>query len=199
MKRTSLRALREMVSATTGKPLPTVKALRESGDGIIASVPVGGDGLLTVYKSGFYIYKTDIGSTVYAVDRCADYAYEDGTLLDLDEEDWPLRLALEGEDRLERNSDAREHGRHYSYSDDAVERNDLRDQRDFVAELTDEEHLSDILSCLPQRQRDLLHMHFFQGLTHQQVAQRLGVSRQAVTKQLGAAIERLRKKRKTFF
>ena len=192
----TFQALRKLVGSTTGMKLPTAKSLRESGVEIVASASVGEAGKLTVYRNGFFIYRTDSGSTVHAVDRCTEYIYEGDDALNaslLDDEVWMVRLALEGEDRLERNNNAREENNHFSYSDDSVERDDLRDPRDFATSWENHEATKWALECLTSKQRKVVELHFLTGLTYEQIGRRLNISKQAVAKHLNAAITRLAK------
>jgi len=207
MKRITFNALRGLVSTTTGKAsgkatdkatskaLPTARMLRESGVPIIAQATLK-DATLTVYENGFCAYSTPIGTTVYAVDRCGDYTYDGGDHLPEEmfgEEDWMVRLLLEGEDRLEHNNDVRESGNHFSYSADTTERDDLRDPYDFVEDLVNRDLVERMLAHLTEKQRRVVRMCLLCGMTHQQAADCLGISKQAVTKQIGAAIERFQK------
>lgn len=196
MEKFTFKALRGMVDATKGKVLPTARALRESGASVIASTEVA-DSSLTVYESGFYTYATPAGTTVYAVDRCDDYAYEGGDVVPdelFDDEDWAVRLLLFGEDRLEHNNDVRERGNHFSYSADTTERGDLRDPHDFVADLENRDLVERMMACLTEKQRRVVRMQFAEGLTHQQIADCLGIARQVATRRIESAIKKLTKK-----
>lgn len=197
-QRITLRALREMVGATIGKPLPTAKALRESEESIIASIPVGRDGLLTVYKNGFYIYKTDVGSTVYAVDRCANYAYDGGDVLALDDENWALHLVIKGEDRLEHNNDVRE-GEHFPYGDNIVDRHTLPGQGDFVDAVLERDQIERLLGCLTDKQRLVVQMYFFEGMKQEAIACRLKITQRAVSYALNASVKRIKKLYPSYF
>lgn len=192
----TFQALCKLVGSTTGMKLPTAKSLRESGVEIVASASVGEAGQLTVYRNGFYIYRTESGSTVHAVDRCMEYIYEGDDALDaslLDDEVWMVRLALEGEDRLERNNNAREGNNHFSYSDDAVERNDLRDPRDFSTEYEERELLMKLMGCLTTKQQMVMQMFFVAGMTLQQIADSLGIRKQSVADQVRAIEKKIKK------
>lgn len=53
------------------------------------------------------------------------------------------------------------------------------------------EHLARGLQALPEEYRLPLVLHYFQGLSHQEIAEALGMSRSAVTKQIHKALHRL--------
>ena len=195
MKRITFRDLKAMVGSTRGLAIPTPKTLRESGHAALEAT-VGTDTRLRVYSSGFYTYETPAGTTVYAVDRCAGYEYDDGDCLAsqwFDEEDWVVRLALSAEDRLERNQRRREEEGHFSYSRDTVERDDLRDPQDFTAVLECCEQVERMLATLTEKQRQVVQLRFVQQLPQIEVARRLGISQPMVAKHLAAAIAKLKK------
>ena len=149
-----------------------------------------------MYENGFYTYHTPSGTTVYAVDRCGDYSYDGGDSLAEGQiacEDWTVRLVLAGEDRLEHNNDAREQGSHFSYSQDATERGDLRDAHDFVEALESRDMVERMLGCLTEKQRQIVHLHFFEGLTQRQIATTMGIRQQSVANQIDAVEKKLKK------
>lgn len=194
MEKTTYKALRNLVGATRDKVLPTARVLRDSGTPVIARAEVT-DGSLTVYENGFYAYSTSSGTTVYAVDRCAEYAYEGGGVLPeevFDDVGWAVRLMLAGEDRLEHNNNAREQGNHFSYSADTTERGDLRDPHDFVADIENRDLVERMVACLTEKQQRTVRMYFGEGMRQEDMAVHLGTSRQAVTKLIDSAKKKIR-------
>lgn len=192
----TLRALRELVGSTKGIKLPTAKALRESGVEVVANASVGADGRLTVYRNGFYIYQTNIGATVHAVDRCMDYVYDDGDDLDaaqFDDKAWELRLALEGEDRLERNNNAREENKRLLDGGATVEPDKLPDPHDFFGEFENKEMLSQMLNNLTDKQKKAVELYFIESLTQAEVAEHLGIGQRAVSYALDASVKKIKK------
>ncbi|MDL2317950.1 sigma-70 family RNA polymerase sigma factor [Eubacteriales bacterium OttesenSCG-928-A19] len=202
MNTLTLQGLRRLVGSTRGKRLPTARALRENGDEIVASMIFGTDVQLIVYRNGFYIYETETGTTVYAVDRCEGYTYDGGETVDtamFEDANWALCLVLAGEDRLEHNNNIREQGNHFSYSADTTERGDLRDPHDFVADIESREAVEDMLGCLTEKQRKVAQMHFQEGMTQQETAMRLNMSQPMIIKHIRAIRRRLKKTFSTFF
>lgn len=194
MKYISLRELCGLVERTIGKKLPTARTLRESGAAVVASAKVGADGELTVYQSGFYTYRAAGCTTVYAVDRCAGYAYDGDEALDaafFEDKEWTLRLMLAGEDRLEHNHNVREESSHFSFSGDVMEGRDLQDPYDFTADLESRDAVEQLLAVLTERQRQVVEMYFVDGLAQQQIADCLGIRKQVVCRHLQSAIERM--------
>lgn len=194
MKRITFRDLKALVGSTRGLALPTAKALRESAEMALEEA-VGSDAWLRVYRSGFYTYETPVGTTVYAVDRCAGYEYENGDCLDsqwFEEEDWVVRLALSAEDRLERNQRRKEEEGRFSYSGDAAEGKDLRDPQDFTVALDSREQVERMLAILTEKQRQAVQMYFFQGLSQREIAGVMGMQKQVVSRHIQAAMEKLK-------
>lgn len=195
MKNPSLRELRAQISTTNGKPLPTAKALRESGSMVVASASIGRDGELCVYQNGFFLYKAAGRVTVGAVDRCDGYVYDGGDELDatlFEDAEWTVRLMLEGEGRLEHNNEKR-HGNTFSYSGDTVEGSDLRDSFDLAALVADRDLLERALCCLTEKQRQAVELRFVNGLTQQEIGVRLGCSQRAIAYLLEAAMRKMKK------
>ena len=58
--------------------------------------------------------------------------------------------------------------------------------------------LSELLDCLTERQREVIMAYFFDGLTQQQIADKLGIGRRTVTTTIERSLEKLRKKIKNF-
>lgn len=190
----TLRELRGKITSTGNQLLPTAKALRESDSPVVA-VMISCDVELTVYRNGFFLYKASGRVTVGAVDRCGGYVYDGGDALDasaFDDSDWTVRLTLEGEQRLEHNNDKR-NSNTYSYSNDAVELGDLRDSFDLEAMAMERDLLERALGCLTDKQRQVVELRCFEGLTQTEVAQRLSISHQAVGYLEKAALAKVRK------
>lgn len=197
----TLRDLRAHILPTQGLPLPSAKALRESDCMVIATAMVGQDGELAVYQNGFFLYHASGRTTVGAVDRCGGYAYDGGDRLEeasFEDVEWTVRLVLEGEERLEHNNDKR-HGNTYSYSGDAVERGDLRDSFDLAVMVANRDLLERALGCLTEKQREIVELRFVEGMTQQEIGERLKLSQQAVAKHLRLATDKLKRSVDFFF
>ncbi len=109
-----------------------------------------------------------------------------------EDERWTVRLALEGEKRLKRNNDKRT-GRVFSYSGDVMEGADLRDPFDLEHQIAEKDALERLLSCLTEKQRQVVLLSYVHGLTQEEIASRLGIGRRAVGNSLEAALKRMRK------
>lgn len=58
--------------------------------------------------------------------------------------------------------------------------------------------LSELLGCLTERQCEVVTAYFFDGLTQQQIADKLGIAKQSVNENLKAAIKKMKKISKNF-
>lgn len=63
-----------------------------------------------------------------------------------------------------------------------------------ISQLEVEEEIEQALRALCPRQREILRLQFFEGLTHAQTAQRLGVTERVVKRALAKSYQRLRRK-----
>ena len=191
MRNLSLRELRMQLTSTKGQPLPSAKALRECGDMVVASARFGRDSELCVYRNGFFLYKALGRTTVGAVDRCDGMV--SGHALDaslLEDEDWTIRLMLEGEERLEHNNDKR-HGSTFSYSCDCVEREDMRDSFDLEEMVTQQDLLARALACLTDKQRQAVELVYFQGMSQTQAQETLHIARGILLARLDGARKKI--------
>ena len=199
-----------LVSSTEGMKLPTVKALRESGTQVLALVKTK-DGALTVFRNGFFMYETKSGhATVYAVDRCARIVLspmnnDEASVLDetnFGDCPWPKVLEFAASERIANNIN-RDARRQEVLSLDIFDEDydtRLTVQPEMEIHLEEEdvsmeesERLRAALAQLTKRQREVIRFYYFDGLTQEEIASQLGVSRPYITKTLNRAIEILRK------
>ena len=161
--------------------MPTAKQLRES-DAIILDKIESDTYCLTVYTNGYFMYRSGRRSTVRSVHNCqTPMVYHDANgnreSIGIDvfgELPYPIRLMFEGETLLEWNRLSKE-TRQSPYCDEIL----YTDQDDFTDMLLDKFTLEDVrlaMSKLPSRRRQILEMHFFQGLSRQEIAASLGIS-----------------------
>ena len=112
-----------------------------------------------------------------------------------EKEPWYVRLALEGEDRLEHNQRAKEQERTASYSAISEEWQVMGNlEGNPLKHLVERENLEEILQCLTERQKTAVSLCFFQQKTQREAAKELGITCPAVSAILSQAARRLRKK-----
>ena len=205
----TFRQFKALLPGTDGQKLPTVRALRESDIRVLAIVETE-DGVLTVFCNGFFMYETTSGhATVYAIDRCASIVLSPvtaGTLNALDEstlDDCPWTKVLEfaANERIVSNAN-RDVERQEVLSLDAIDEDwDARRtvQPEFETRLEEEEALMEeseklraALAKLTNRQREIVRLYYFEGMTQENIASRLKISQQATSKALKQSYQKIK-------
>ena len=205
----TFRQLREMVGNGAGHKTPTARQLRESGEEPVAVREIGPDGSLSVYPGGYAVYSNGSGTTVVSIGECGEYTYrfhggEDGlpteSRLLLDGDDWSIAVALKGEEQIEANLMNRKGDRKGSrqYEDDWEHIRVEEEIPDVLDAIVQRDMLSELLDCLTERQREVITAYFFDGLTQQQIADKLGIAKQSINENLKAAIKKMKKISKNF-
>lgn len=136
--------------------------------------------------------------------RSIIYECQDGTKQKIDlkefaDQPFYIRLALEGEKRLDMNSVARVSGRVYSYDTGEWESADLADRFDFTEAHAKRDSRTTILNALKigynnlsQREKTILKKYFIENMTQQEIAKELGCSKQAIGKAYRIALKKLK-------
>lgn len=200
----TFRQLREMVGNGAGHKTPTARQLRESGEEPVAVREIGPDGSLSVYPGGYAVYSNGSGTTVVSIGECGEYTYrfhggEDGlpteSRLLLDGDDWSIAVALKGEEQIEANlmnrKGDRKGGR--QYEDDWEHIRVEEEIPDVLDAIVQRDMLSELLDCLTERQRKVVTAYFFDGLTQQQIADKLGITQQVTDRTLKTALKKMKK------
>jgi RNA polymerase sigma-B factor len=61
-----------------------------------------------------------------------------------------------------------------------------------IDHITDREAVRCLIAGLPEREREVLHMRFFESMTQSQIAERIGVSQMQVSRILASTLTSLR-------
>lgn len=165
---------------------------------------IGPDGSLSVYPGGYAVYSNGSGTTVVSIGECGEYTYqfhdgEDGLPIEsrllLDGDDWSVAVALKGEEQIEANLMNRKGDRKGSrqYEEDWEHIRVEGEVPEVLDAIIQRDMLSELLGCLTERQREVIMAYFFDGLTQQQIADKLGVSQQAVDNTMRQALKKLKK------
>lgn len=173
----------------------------------------GGDFKITVYKNGLYVYAEDKRTTVFAVDRCASYVDPvdlSGKLIPYDkikDLDWYIPLMMFGMSRMEinRNRQHQEHeafslrndGSDYSVFDGSLDDKfqEEEEKREYEAKMSArKENLDSVMGNLTKVQRTCINESYYAKKTRTQIGKELGVSQQAVSKNIDAGLKKARKK-----
>lgn len=177
---------------------PTAKYLKTHGT-ILMSKRIATNATISVYQNGYALYEIAGLATVFPVCACQDYSYEmeENEISEqwFEKEAWYLRLILEGEDRINRNLEARQQRKSISYSAVSEEWGVLSSLETTVLETTiRKETMRELLGLLTDRQKEVIVQYFWEQKSQSEIAEKLGVSHAAVSKILTRAINRLRKK-----
>lgn len=191
----SLQELKQIVKAPCqGQKTPTAKDLRKYGIAVIRE-KLNRDTELTVYHNGYVLYEVSGSATVFPLHLCKGYMYEVCGIDErvFDKESWYLRLMLEGEDRIERNQQAKEHNKVVSYSAESEEWGIL-EAEDYVLErIIKKELMEELLSLLTESQRMVVRQYYLYQKTQNQISGELGITVSAVSRILSRAIQRIRR------
>lgn len=206
-RRLTLRELLECVPDMTGVKLPTAKMLRENCE--VFQIRENGLCQLVVYENGFFTYTDGNGITVQRVSQCrqsVEYKYADGCMVEIEQdvfmgEPYEIRLILEGERRLDRNTRLKNVGRLFSYDNMDMESVDLCDQTDFVNEWLEKEEYEERLNRLhrgirnlTEKQRQILCLYYVGDKTQQEIADQFGCKKQTISEIILRARNRIKKK-----
>lgn len=202
----TLRELKAKIDAVTEKKLPKYAQLMAQNPVTVAQTRVNG-AILTAYQNGYAVYEMDGAHTVMAVDRCGDYRYDfnDGTYQVVptevfEEAEWSLRLIMEGERRMEHTrSVINSNNEEFMLSNDGSDWCEVA-MVDFMeaenAEMLADEELRKLYAAmgkLTERQREVIELYYFKGMTQQEIAEELGISKPGVHYALQGALKKLKK------
>lgn len=177
---------------------PTAKYLKTHGT-ILVSKSIAKNVKISVYQNGYALYEIAGLATVFPVWDCQNYHYEmeENEISEqwFEKEAWYLRLILEGEDRINRNLEARQQRKNISYSAVSEEWGVLSYLETTVLETTiRKETLQELLGLLTDRQKEVILQYFWEQKSQSEIAEKLSISHAAVSKILTRAINRLRRK-----
>ena len=187
-----------------GKP-PTARCLLENGKCVV-SMENGREIQLLVYQEGYALYRIGKYTTVFPVHSCGDYCYEnDGQQICVDasffgQQEWYVRLLLEGEDRLAKNRETCHKGKVVSYHAVSEEWFFLSSPAlPPLEQLIEKEQILELMGLLTERQRDIVILYFYYGETQWEIAKELGITQPTVSQTLMAALRRMRDSQKEGF
>ena len=196
----TLQELKQVVSnREERRKVPSAKYLREN-DVAVAKQRLMDCAEIIAYQTGYVLYCVGDYATVFPIFTCRDYVYEAERKIAVveenffDDQPWYVRLILEGEDRLWRNRETREHNNCISYSCISEEWCELVDKRQNVLEkLIIEEAIGEFMDLLTDRQRQVIHQIYFQQRTQREVSRVFGITEPAVSKCISQAKQKMRR------
>ena len=182
--------------------VPRAKALREAGIPILIQEEITEDTRVTVFAYGYVEYRQASHRTIFSLSDCRG-DYTDSSDVSVDgripsgsflREKWYFRLILEGEQKISHNTQAAEKKRQISYDVDYAEEGIMMDPAiQTIDKLCNEEAMVEYLSCLTDRQKDIVYRHFVLEQTKTEISKELAISQAAVTDAIKHALARIRK------
>ena len=195
----TLQELKQVVGNRKEKrKVPSARYLRENDVAVVKHRLIDGAEIIA-YQTGYVFYCAGDYGTVFPLFTCRDYVYEAERKIAVveenffDDEPWYVRLILEGEDRLWRNRETREHNNCISYSCISEEWCELADKRQCRLErMMAEETVRELMNLLTERQRQMIQRIYFQQQTQKEVSHELGITVPAVSKCISQAMQKMR-------
>ncbi len=197
----TLRELKKLVTGTKSYDYyMTPKRLMELKLHPVVSIEQKDGTVIMVFPNGYVLYVEGKYGTVFTLCSCdGDYCnYGKEHILKADiflDMDWNIRLFLEGQDRHTaqiRNTELR---RTLSY-DAALNQRDtsrLADESlDPQESIILKEYVESLLSVLSPREREALHLYFYEQLTQEEVAEEMSVKRGSVSTFIRRGIQNIR-------
>ena len=196
----TLQELKQVVgNREERRKVPSARYLRENDVAVVKQRLIDGAEIIA-YRTGYVFYCVGDYGTVFPLFTCRDYVYEAGRKITVVKEDffdnqpWYVRLILEGEDRLCRNREVREHNNCISYSHISEGWCELVDKRQNVLEkLIIEEAIGEFMDVLTDQQRQVIHQIYFQQRTQREVSRVFGITEPAVSKCISQAKQKMRR------
>ncbi len=203
--------LKKALPATGTARVPGIKQLQEKARVLLHKETE--TGVIEIYDNGFYTYKECEKLTVFGVDRCErpeTYAYSGKRETGMENPDfspypWELILESAGAARLTHNEESREEN-YTEISIDAPEsennivfsvrpEHEVREEEDDAVEwrAAKFKRMQAILAGLTEKQREAIMLKRAEGLTQEQIADKMGISRTAVRKHLSYAEKKIEK------
>ncbi len=208
----TFRELLELVPvADKRENVVSAKSLLESNIPIVAREMLGEvlhdpELVITVYANGYVVYQNKTHRTFFPLHSCGEYvydsAYSDSNIVNkigrdtFDNENWYIRLILEGEDRLVHNYESRVGKREVSYSAVAEDWSLLGyEERLYeppVREKSYEEVIEELIDLLTENQFYVVHRFCLEKVGQKELAEELGISVQAVSDTIQKARRRIK-------
>ena len=201
----TLRNIRAMLPSTKGVETPSETWFRENPEEIMFR-DFCAEGTVTVYTNGFYTYTEDGGEhlTILRVDgfNRLRYDFADKTCSTVEEADYLdssylVALYVNGKNQWDRNAVKRAAYRHGYYlennstdwgeeamvpsaEDEYITTEDEKEQRAIIRR---------VFSTLTKRQKEIVRLHFINGVSQTEIANRLGIAQPYVHRVLSRCVE----------
>lgn len=201
--------LKKALPSTGDARVPGVNQLRKKAKVVLHKETASG--AIEIFDNGFFIFEECGCPTVFGVDRCErpeTYSYSGKKEAGMEKQDfseypWELILEAAGSARLSHNAESREEYQG-EISIDAPEsennialsvrpEHEIREEEEAAMEWHDVKlrRMKAILGQLTEKQLEAITLKRAKGLTQEQIAEFMGISRAAVRKHLGYAEKKI--------
>ena len=203
--------LKELLPSTGTGRVPGRQQLRRNAEAVVSRKT--SSGRIEIFDNGFFIFTELDRETVFGVDRCSwrDTYTEQMTAKhevtdELDPYPWEMILESAGSARLSHNSESREES-HSDFSLDAPEsennllfsvrpEHEIRDEAEETAARKAEMliQMKEGLKQLKPRQWEILELRYGQGLTFEEIGERMGITKGTAFTNCERALKKAKKK-----
>lgn len=194
-----LKGLTEKASKTRVGKTPKANALLQSDIPVIVKEVINENCEIMVFANGYVCYRADDHTTVFPLHEVDFYEYksvEKSSVLEGDffeNENWYVRLILEGEDRIAKNEEKYHRNFSSSYSDLAEDCSFMKDQtQDTLENLMIQELLNEVFEYMDDRAVEAFIANQEMGITHAEIAEMIQMKPNAVTKLIKRNLEKVR-------
>ncbi|MCQ2507315.1 MAG: hypothetical protein MJ097_00840 [Dorea sp.] len=198
----TLRELKDVVAVADQKVrVPRPGALFKAGVPIVVKEVVNSSTEIMVFENGYVLYVAGDYSTVFPLHSCAEYKYDGvastSNVLQGDffeNENWYVRLILEGEDRITENRNKHHENYCVSYSFVSEEWSELEDKSpDFVERLIDQEAIEEALGHVDEKAAKAIFDFYHIGKLQCEIGEDMNMDHKAVSKLIKRNIMKIRK------
>lgn len=198
----TLKELKGLVpKATVTSATPKAATLLKEDNSIVVKEVINGKCEIMVFDNGYVYYHADDKKTVFPLHDVDAYEFESvekSCVLEgdfFDNENWYVRLILEGEDRIALNREKYHRKFTVSYSCESEDWDALKDQTEEVLEkLVMEDLLKETFGLIDEKSAEAIIDYYKNGYSHQQIAEKLNMKTNTVAQMICRGIQKLRKK-----
>lgn len=160
------------------------------------------NGVVTVFTNGLALFEEFDRHTVFPVHSCGAYVYGGYITAvipeaDFDDADWPVRLVLEGEDRIEHsreNCDSDRGNISHSGMEDSKMMADHKDPLEAILQEERRQQAHECLKLTTEKQQQAIRAYYEADENMAKAAELLGIKRQTCDQHVRSGIERIRRK-----
>lgn len=184
--------------ARVGKT-PKASGLLRSDIPVVVKEVINENCEIMVFANGYVYYRAENHTTVFPLHEVDSYEYKGvkkSSVLEGDffeNENWYVRLILEGEDRIAKNEDKYHRNFSTSYSDIAEDCSFMKDHtQDTLENLMIQDLLNEVFEYMDERAVKAFIANEEMGITHAEIAKMNQMNTNAVTKLIKRNLDKVR-------